>query len=98
MKQNTITEWVRCNHSIQHAEAGPSGDIPYTSDVQSVVHYHDHFTHKSCRALIYSGDHDMLIPHLATQKWIESLELPVQSDWRPWFVESQVAGLAELAN
>ncbi|KAI3444111.1 hypothetical protein Pfo_000776 [Paulownia fortunei] len=92
IREETITEWVRCNHSIQHNEVGPDGTIPYINNVQSVVHYHQDFTNKSCRALIYSGDHDMSIPHTSTTKWIDSLKLPIQSDWRPWSVEGQIAG------
>jgi serine carboxypeptidase-like clade 1 len=39
-----------------------------------------------------SGDHDMNIPYVATHAWIETLNLTVDSDWRPWFVDGQIAG------
>ncbi|KAL0290783.1 UNVERIFIED_CONTAM: Serine carboxypeptidase-like 18, partial [Sesamum angustifolium] len=39
-----------------------------------------------------SGDHDMTAPHISTEKWIESLKVPIKSDWRPWFVENQIGG------
>jgi serine carboxypeptidase-like clade 1 len=39
-----------------------------------------------------SGDHDMTIPYIATHGWIESLNLTIANDWRPWFVDGQVAG------
>ncbi|KAK9941835.1 hypothetical protein M0R45_007528 [Rubus argutus] len=42
--------------------------------------------------LIYSGDHDMAIPYLGTVAWIESLNLTVESRWKPWFVNGQIAG------
>ncbi|KAK4382153.1 Serine carboxypeptidase-like 17 [Sesamum angolense] len=47
---------------------------------------------KSARILIFSGDHDMMAPHTSTEKWIESLNVPIKSDWRPWFVEGQIGG------
>ena len=34
----------------------------------------------------------MVIPYIATHAWIESLNLTVAQDWRPWFVDGQVAG------
>ncbi|XP_019165305.1 PREDICTED: serine carboxypeptidase-like 13 [Ipomoea nil] len=82
VREESITEWVRCE---ERTEA-------YIYDVKSTVDYHKSFTNKSCRALIYSGDHDMVIPHLSTEEWIESLNFVVEDEWRPWFVEDQVAG------
>ncbi|KAL0359849.1 UNVERIFIED_CONTAM: hypothetical protein Sangu_0834300 [Sesamum angustifolium] len=43
--------------------------------------------------MFVSGDHDLVAPHISTEKWIESLEVPIKSDWRPWFVEGQIGGL-----
>nr|XP_023898791.1 putative serine carboxypeptidase-like 52 isoform X1 [Quercus suber]POE52781.1 serine carboxypeptidase-like 12 [Quercus suber] len=39
-----------------------------------------------------SGDHDMVIPYIATHAWIGSLNLTIAHDWRPWFVDGQIAG------
>nr|POF20844.1 serine carboxypeptidase-like 18 [Quercus suber] len=47
---------------------------------------------KGYRILIYSGDHDMVIPHISTYAWIESLNLTIATDWGPWFVDGQIAG------
>ncbi|RVW64880.1 Serine carboxypeptidase-like 17 [Vitis vinifera] len=80
--QGTVKDWVRCNESLS-----------YTSNVFSSVDYHRNLTKKAYRALIYSGDHDMLIPYVGTQAWIASLNLNISEDWQPWFVDGQVAGL-----
>ncbi|CAA3001497.1 serine carboxypeptidase-like 18 isoform X1 [Olea europaea subsp. europaea] len=93
VSEGTIKEWVRCNMSMHYNFEKRHGC--YVFNVQSTVEYHRNFTHKHCRALIYSGDHDMVVPHTSTEKWIDSLNLTVQSDWKPWFVESQVAGYTE---
>ena len=39
-----------------------------------------------------SGDHDMIITYISVEQWINSLELTIDSDWRPWFVDGQIAG------
>ena len=36
------------------------------------------------RMLIYSGDTDACVPTWGTVDWIDSLELPVESEWRQW--------------
>ncbi|KAK4476969.1 hypothetical protein RD792_016141 [Penstemon davidsonii] len=91
VREGTMMEWVRSNSSMTY-DFDYNQTVSYTFDVKTTVNYHQKFTHKSCRALIYSGDHDMVIPHTRTEEWIDSLQLFVQSDWRPWFVEGQIAG------
>ncbi|XP_071717269.1 serine carboxypeptidase-like 10 isoform X2 [Rutidosis leptorrhynchoides] len=83
-------EWVRCNESLHYGEG--EDVTSYTRNVLSTIGYHRRLSDKNCRALIYSGDHDMIVPYLSTVNWIESLNLTVVDDWRPWFVDEQVAG------
>ncbi|KAK3411928.1 hypothetical protein EUGRSUZ_I00690 [Eucalyptus grandis] len=73
--------WVRCNRSLAYAH-----------DVRSAVSHHLYLNSRGCRSLIYSGDHDMVIPYLGTQSWIKTLNLSTMDDWRPWMVGDQVAG------
>lgn len=90
VREGTTLEWVRCNESMHYR--GKERTESYVYDVPSVIDDHQHLTSKSCRALIYSGDHDMVVPHLSTKEWIETLKLPIADDWEPWFVDGQVAG------
>ncbi|KAK9949182.1 hypothetical protein M0R45_004716 [Rubus argutus] len=57
-----------------------------------VLSYHQSLNSKGYRALIYSGDHDMMIPYLGTLAWIKSLNFTIVDRWRPWLVDGQVAG------
>ncbi|CAE6003437.1 unnamed protein product [Arabidopsis arenosa] len=77
----SIGEWVRCNRSK-----------PYNKDIKSSVPYHMYNSINGYRSLIYSGDHDLVVPFLATQAWIKSLNYSIIHDWRPWMIKDQIAG------
>ncbi|KAL3505109.1 hypothetical protein ACH5RR_034950 [Cinchona calisaya] len=81
VRNGSVEEWIRCNY-----------DLPYTRTVANVVPYHANLSIKGYRSLIYSGDHDMLIPHFGTQEWIRSLNYSIIDDWRQWILQGQVAG------
>lgn len=78
-------EWVRCTH-----------DFKYDYQVSSVIEYHRNLTQKGYRALIYSGDQDMVVPFVGTEAWIRSLNYAILDDWRSWWVDEQVAGYTRL--
>uniref|UniRef100_A0ACD6A0L2 Uncharacterized protein n=2 Tax=Avena sativa TaxID=4498 RepID=A0ACD6A0L2_AVESA len=83
IKEGSVEEWVRCHN----------GDLPYSIDLGSSIEYHRNVTaNLGYRALVYSGDHDALVPHLGTQAWIRSLGFPVVHDWRAWHLNGQSAG------
>ncbi|XP_024029031.1 serine carboxypeptidase-like 19 [Morus notabilis] len=81
VREGTKRKWQRCDFNL-----------PYHKDVDNTVPYHFNLSSKGYRSLIYSGDHDMRVPFLATQAWIRSLNFPIVDDWRPWIVDGQVGG------
>ncbi|KAF8034218.1 hypothetical protein BT93_C0489 [Corymbia citriodora subsp. variegata] len=85
IREGTIEKWVRCNKTLS-----------YTSTVTDVIDVHKELIKRGLRALIYSGDHDMVIPYVGTQAWIDTLNLTISEDWHAWFVDGQVAGYATL--
>ncbi|KAM7474789.1 hypothetical protein LguiB_022032 [Lonicera macranthoides] len=91
IREGTIVEWVRCNPNITY-EFGENAKLKYSFDLESSINYHQNLTNKRCRVLIFSGDHDLVVPYLSTEKWIRSLNLRVEESWRPWFLGDQVAG------
>ena len=46
--------------------------------------------------LICSGDHDISVPWVATYAWIKALGVAVFDEWRPWYLDGQIAGSALL--
>lgn len=41
------------------------------------------------RFLKYSGDTDAAVPTTGTRWWIDSMNLPILEDWRPYFIDSE---------
>ncbi len=42
--------------------------------------------------LVYSGDHDLVIPFTATRTWVYGLGLPAKEPYSSWRIGDQVAG------
>ncbi|RZC64203.1 hypothetical protein C5167_025957 [Papaver somniferum] len=77
-----VRKWIRCNL-----------DVPYKKDILCSVGYYKNISTKlGYRALIYSGDHDFMVPHVSTEAWIRSLNLSIVDDWPPWLLDDQFAG------
>ncbi|XP_010417054.1 PREDICTED: serine carboxypeptidase-like 9 [Camelina sativa] len=81
IKKGTTEDWLRLNHVI-----------PYENDIRSSVPYHKKNSIIGYRSLIFSGDHDMVSPTIATQAWIKSLNYSITRDWQPWRINDEIAG------
>ncbi|CAH1437775.1 unnamed protein product [Lactuca virosa] len=84
IRKESIGTWIRCNY-----------DLNFTTIVDDVRPYHLNLSNKDYRSLVYSGDHDMVIPHQSTQAWIKDLGYTVIDQWRSWKVHGQIAGYTE---
>lgn len=80
IRKGTIKSWQRCN------------PFNYDFDITSAFPYHVNLSQKGYRSLIYSGDHDSVVPFMSTQAWIRDLNYSIVEDWRPWLANGQVAG------
>ncbi|CAJ2655765.1 unnamed protein product [Trifolium pratense] len=80
IREGTIGKWERCNKT------------DYEYEIFGSVEFHANLSKKGYRSLIYSGDHDIVVPFMSTQAWIRALNYSIVDDWRPWFVNGQVGG------
>ncbi|KAF9601470.1 hypothetical protein IFM89_020237 [Coptis chinensis] len=81
IQEGSVSDWQRCSF------------LQYKHEIDSSYEYHVNLSARRFTSLIYSGDHDMIVPYLATQAWIRSLNYSIVDDWRPWLVDGQVGGL-----
>ncbi|KAI4298588.1 hypothetical protein L6164_032128 [Bauhinia variegata] len=81
VRKGKVKVWERCN-----------GTLAYTQDVSSVIDVHRWLSKRDLQLLVECGDRDMAVPFTATEIWIRALNLSVDDEWRPWFVDGQVAG------
>jgi len=105
MDTSLATTWLNAPEVREALHAAPvattgtfaicSNAIRYTHDAGSMLPVHAGLLRAGMRALIYSGDHDMCVPHTGTEAWTRALGLPVDEEWRAWHAPaSQVAGYA----
>ncbi|XP_043708983.1 serine carboxypeptidase-like 18 [Telopea speciosissima] len=81
IRKGSIGKWERCSYGLR-----------YSVDIQSSIQYHANLSEKGFRSLIYSGDHDMIVPFLGTEAWIKSLNYSILDEWRSWIVDAEIAG------
>ncbi|KAK7331423.1 hypothetical protein VNO77_25648 [Canavalia gladiata] len=81
IRKGSIGRWHRCSFNIRNKH-----------DIPSSYEFHVNLSRKGYRSLIYSGDHDMVVPFLETKAWIRSLNYSIVDDWRQWRINGQVAG------
>ncbi|OIW21243.1 hypothetical protein TanjilG_31168 [Lupinus angustifolius] len=96
------TEWLnndavrKAIHTVEKSIVGEwdlcSDTLAYNHDAGSMIEYHRNLTSKGYRALIFSGDHDLCVPYTGSQAWTRAMGYNIVDEWRPWFVEDQVAG------
>ncbi|KAJ0682871.1 putative sinapoylglucose--sinapoylglucose O-sinapoyltransferase [Helianthus annuus] len=91
IRQGTIGKWEFYNTTMHYSE-GKNDTFCYTYDIYSSFSYHKKLVSKNCRALIFSGDHDMTFPYVGIEQWIAALGLPIDSPWEPFYVDNQVGG------
>ncbi|PWA67702.1 peptidase S10, serine carboxypeptidase, Alpha/Beta hydrolase fold protein [Artemisia annua] len=92
VRKGRVTEENLCNMDMKY-DYGYTSLPLYEFNVQSSVVHHEELSKRNCRALIFSGDHDMTIPHVGTYNWIKSLNLTItESNWDAWYSNGQVAG------
>ncbi|KAK7256194.1 hypothetical protein RIF29_29632 [Crotalaria pallida] len=92
-KKSVVKEWDLCTNQLE-----------YHHNSGSMLAYHKNLTSKGYRALIYrtptylkihvvgSGDHDLCVPYTGSEAWTRSMGYKIVDEWRPWFVNKQVAG------
>lgn len=52
--------------------------------------------HAGLTGMIYSGDHDTVVPHTGTEAWLASLDLTAVSPWSPWFYPDAAMGSPQV--
>ncbi|KAM0048135.1 putative transferase [Helianthus debilis subsp. tardiflorus] len=68
ISQGSIGKWAMQNEDMHYSE-GKNDTSCYAYDIFSSLPYHKQLASKSCRALIFIGDHDMTFPYVGVEQW-----------------------------
>ncbi|KVH97339.1 Peptidase S10, serine carboxypeptidase [Cynara cardunculus var. scolymus] len=91
IRPGTIGKWEFYNTTMHYRE-DKNDTFCYAYDMFSSFAYHKKLVSKNCRALIFSGDHDMTFPYVGIEDWISALNLGIDRPWKPFYVDGQVGG------
>jgi len=69
-----------------------SDKLHYRTGPVSMTALHAQLVERGLRALVYSGDHDFVVPFTSTRDWVYRLGLRQEQPYKPWTVDGQVAG------
>ncbi|RLM91417.1 serine carboxypeptidase-like 33 isoform X1 [Panicum miliaceum] len=75
--------WSICSYSIFDN---------YDDNIFTVRPLYSKLVKTGLRVWVYSGDMDGRVPVIGTRYWVEALDLPMKSQWQPWYRNNQVAG------
>jgi serine carboxypeptidase-like clade 2 len=64
----------------------------YNFTVFSVLPIYSKLIKAGLRVWLYSGDADGRVPVIGSRYCVESLDLPIKTQWQPWYLDKQVAG------
>ncbi|KAJ6798548.1 serine carboxypeptidase-like 33 [Iris pallida] len=79
----TKGRWKVCNDSILNT---------YNFNVSSVLPIYSKLINAGLRIWVYSGDADGRVPVIGSRYWVESLDLPLKTQWHTWYHNKQVGG------
>lgn len=75
--------WKVCNDSILYT---------YDFNVLSVLPIYSKLIKAGLRIWVYSGDADGRVPVIGSRYCVESLDLPLKTQWETWYHDEQVGG------
>ncbi|MEW5301933.1 MAG: hypothetical protein WDW36_004757 [Sanguina aurantia] len=71
----------------------PCSDVlNYALDTAAMQPWHLDLQDMGMQALLYSGDHDMVVPFTGTRKWVDAMGLKQLQPYKPWFIDHQIVG------
>eukprot|EP01112_Ceratiomyxa_fruticulosa_P009891 TRINITY_DN2595_c0_g4_i1.p1 TRINITY_DN2595_c0_g4~~TRINITY_DN2595_c0_g4_i1.p1 ORF type:complete len:458 (+),score=77.75 TRINITY_DN2595_c0_g4_i1:73-1446(+) len=86
-----VQKAIHANISVWN-ECSPNLNYSYPDVLSSVIPVYQFLLKAGIKILVYSGDVDAIVPVTGTRLWIESLNLPIVTDWTPWTDSNQQVG------
>eukprot|EP00028_Trichosphaerium_sp_Am-I-7-wt_P003069 CAMPEP_0168516210 /NCGR_PEP_ID=MMETSP0405-20121227/5268_1 /TAXON_ID=498012 /ORGANISM="Trichosphaerium sp, Strain Am-I-7 wt" /LENGTH=457 /DNA_ID=CAMNT_0008535881 /DNA_START=968 /DNA_END=2341 /DNA_ORIENTATION=+ len=77
------THWEACSQTVHYN---------YEDVKKSVIPVYEKLFTTNQHILVYAGDVDAIVPWLGTQRWINSINLHIKDEWRPWHDSGKQVG------
>ncbi|CAN4080597.1 unnamed protein product [Withania somnifera] len=83
---NIKYSWQSCSDVLTKWTDSPSTIIPLLKE----------FMTNDIRVWIFSGDTDGRVPVTSTMKSIKTMNLPIKTEWHPWYLNGEVGGYTQV--
>ncbi|CAN4110270.1 unnamed protein product [Withania somnifera] len=78
--------WQSCSEVLSNWTDSPSTIIPLLRELMA----------NDIRVWIFSGDTDGRVPVTSTKKSIKIMNLPIKTEWHPWYLNGEVGGYTQV--
>jgi len=95
LSSREVQAYLNLDESITFAPCSDIvGDL-YVSSTSVLPKYHN-ILNAGLNVMIYSGDADAVVDFIGTQRWIGTLNLPIEDEWHAWYgPDHQLAGYTQ---
>ena len=102
LNREDVKNDLHVKSSIQWEECSRTVKYEYVDKMRPMEKYYNKILNSKSspelNILVYSGDDDGVCGTVGTQKWIYNLGYPIQSLWKTWEVDGQMAGYVTKFN
>ena len=95
LNNETIKERLGADKNIKYLQCNPKLNYKWGDSYDFFRDDLPELTKNGFKVWLFSGTEDIACATLGTLRWMDSLNLKIVDEWKPWEVDNQVAGMSQ---